>query len=198
MQKMERLFHLDNKKLRLTRTSISKTIGAYSKCSGYIYDKAIDFSEENRLSNLKLYKDFIAKYCDSFIDKLEGNHINSYATFNYSDFYNEFISNYKFPGSTTKLKMRTFDDLKELVDIGLMDDECQVINMKLGEDISRPLADGGKFIKELPQGYNKSSKSVYPGDRRVGNNKFSIQLHYIYTEEVNVKCVTGDNYYESE
>ena len=214
MQKMERLFHLDNKKLRLTRTSISKTIGAYSKCSGYIYDKTIDFSEENRLSNLKLYKDFIAKYGDSFIDKLEGNHINSYATFNYSDFYNEFISNYKFPGSTTKLKMRTFDDLKELVDIGLMDDECQVINMKLGEDISRPLADGGKFIKELPQGYNKSSKSVYPGDRRVGNNKFSIQLHYIYTEEVNVKylllainnphdevaikCVTGDNYYESE
>ena len=110
--------------------------------------------------------------------------------------------------------MRTFDDLKELVDIGLMDDECQVINMKLGEDISRPLADGGKFIKELPQGYNKSSKSVYHGDRRVGNNKFSIQLHYIYIEEVNVKylllainnphdevaikCVTGDNYYESE
>ena len=34
--------------------------------------------------------------------------------------------------------------------------------MKLGQNIYRPLADGEKFIKELPQGYNKSSKSVYP------------------------------------
>ena len=29
--------------------------------SKYIYDKDIDFSEENRLNNLKLYKDFIVK-----------------------------------------------------------------------------------------------------------------------------------------
>ena len=95
-----------------------------------------------------------------------------------------------------------------------MDDECQAINMKVGKNISRPLADGGKFIKELPQGYNKSSKSIYLGDRKIGNDKFSIQLHCICTDkpdikylllainnpydEVAIKYVTGDNYYESE
>lgn len=214
MQKMERLFELDNKKLRLTRTSISKTIGSYSKCLGYLYDKAIDFSEESRINNLKLYEDFTKKYASKFIDKVEGNYSNSYANFKFTDFYNEFICNYKFANSSSKLNFKNFIDLKELVDIGLMDDECQVINMKVGKNISRPLADGGKFIKELPQGYNKSSKSIYLGDRKIGNDKFSIQLHCICTDkpdikylllainnpydEVAIKYVTGDNYYESE
>lgn len=214
IQKMERLFKLDNKKLRLTRTSISKTIGAYSKCTGYLYDKAIDFLESNRISNLKLYKAFIEKNAMKFIDKQEGNHINSYATFKFSEFYNEFILKYKFPTSATKLNNKTFSDLLELIKNNLMNDECKVINMKVGEDISRQLADGGNFIKELPQGYNKTSKSVYQGDRSVGKDSFSIQLHCIYTNditkkylllainnpynEVAIKYVTGDNYYESE
>lgn len=214
MQKMERLFKLDNKKLNLTRASIAKTIGAYGNCTGYLYDKAIDFSEENRISNLILYEKFINKYMNKFMNKNEGNHVNGYAKFKFSDFYNEFIYNYKFPSSAKKLNVTTFTDLKELVDKGLMKDECQIINMKIGENICRPLAPGGEFIKELPQGYNKTSKSVYPGDRKIGDDQFSIQLHHIYTDkldikylilainnpydEVAIKYVTGDNCYESK
>lgn len=214
LKKMERLFKLDSKLLRLTRTSISKTIDIYSRYTGYSYDKAIDFLEEDRVKNLKLYDEFIINHQSNFIDMQDGNHCNSYCTIKFSDFYREFIKKYKFAVSANKLTLSSFEAINRLVESNLMDDECQIINMKIGENISRNLVDGGSFIKELPQGYNKSSKSTYLGDRRIGRDKFTVQLHCIYTTDINkkylllavnnpynevaIKFVTGDNYYESK
>lgn len=212
MKKLKRIFTLNSEGLRLTRNSISKTVKISKSLSGYVYDKAIDFSDDSRISNLELYESFIKKFEKNFTDKSEGNYINSYANFKFSEFYNEFIKNYKFPCSARKLNFQVFDEIQELIDGELMEDECQIINMKKGEKIQRTLADGGKFIKELPQGYNKTSKSVYEGDKKVGSDKFSIQLHCIYTVDpdikylmlainnpydvATIKYVTGDNYYE--
>lgn len=213
MQKLERIFKLNNKQLRLTRESITKTIIVNDDFYGYIYDKSIDFSEENRISNFNLYKNFIVKHKNEFIEKKDGNHLNGYAKISFIDFYNEFIVNYKFPISTNKINIKIFNYFKTLINNKMMNDECQIVNMKIGEDISRPLASGGKFIKELPQGYNKTSKSTYDGDRKIGEDKFTIQLHCIYVDNVEEKYillavnniydeltmgyVTGDNYYES-
>ena len=214
MQKMERIFVLNYEKLRLTRTSITKTISTKSKCLGYIYDKAIDFKEENRKHNLTLYESFVKKYENEFISYKEGNHRNDYVTLKFSDFYKDFLQKYKFPASSKRLNYETLEDIYELIENEEMSDSCTVINMKVGEDIQRKLTEGRNFIKELPQGYNKTSKSIYLGDKKVGENSLSVQLHYFYTDDINKKYlllalnnpydevainyVTGDNYYESE
>ena len=100
MQKMERLFLLgDNKKLRLTRNEISRTIISYRNHIGYVYDKAIDFSEENRINNLNLYRLFIENNKSEMVFKSEGNHKNGYLIIKYTKFFNDFINKYKFPQS---------------------------------------------------------------------------------------------------
>lgn len=213
MQKMERLFLLgDNKKLRLTRNEISRTIISYRNHIGYVYDKAIDFSEENRINNLNLYRLFIENNKSEMVFKSEGNHKNGYLIIKYTKFFNDFINKYKFPQSSSKINYDFFKNIFDLVNDNVLPDECQIIDMKIGEDISRSLSSGGNFIKELPQGYNKG-KSIYVGDKEIGIEKLSIQFHCIYTNDINkkylllavnsfcdetfIKYVTGDNYYES-
>lgn len=212
-----RIFTLNNDKLRLTRSSIAKTVTVERVNPGYEYDKSIAFTDSQKLSNLKLYKDLYKKYKDIGYDKQFGNSEYQHhfiIKLKYSDFYNEFLSKYYFPRGSKfgpKSFMKIMQDIKD----GKSEDLIYVVLMRYRTGEFRSTIAGGNALKELPQSYDNGTQ--YDGDKCLSGleNVLHLQIHPVYIDKntpndiftilalnnpitaFNVRYVTGDNYYET-
>ena len=216
IKKIPRIFTLNNDKLRLTRTSVSKTITIERVNPGYVYDKSIDFKHDEIEYNRELYKKLFESSINSGEDVLFGtSEIQHHLIIQYkfTELYNIFLKKYKFPRGS-KIGPRTFEKILEFINKGESEDLITVIFMRYKTGEYRSAIAGGKAIKELPQSYNNGTE--YPGDKSLTgyNNLLHIQLHAVYTNEnekdkiipllalnnpiteFNIRYVTGDNYYE--
>ena len=212
-----RLFTLNNDKLRLTRTSVSKTITVERVNPGYNYDKSIWFTEEQKIENRKLYNSLYLKYKNIGYNKQFGTSIRQQHFIietKYTEFYNEFLCKYQFPKASNSFGPLTFIKLYNQVINNEIEDKVSIVLMRYKSGERRSSTYGGKSIRELPQGYDNGSN--YDGDKSLTGLKeiFHIQIHPVYLDEdskeniipliaVNnplsqhsLKYVTGDNFYE--
>ena len=211
-----RLFTLKNEKLRLTRTSISKTIVVDRVNPGYEYDRSISLSDKQRKVNKDLYNSLLKKYSEQGYERQFGNsehQTHFIIDIKYSVFYNEFLSMYNFPRGS-KFGLKSFERLLEQVKAGQYEDKISIVFMRYKTGEYRTAISGGNAIKELPQSYHNNTH--YPGDKKLTDLEkvLHIQLHAVYTDKMkpseivplialnnpitafNVRFVTGDNYYE--
>lgn len=216
IKKFPRIFTLKNEKLRLTRTSISKTVCVERVNPGYDYDKSIALSKEQIDNNKILYKNLYKKYKDIGKDIKYGNSEIQHhfiITIKFTDFYREFLNKYEFPRGS-KFGPNSFTRILQQINEGVYEDVIRVVLMRYRTGEYRSPIAGGNAIKELPQSYDNGTE--YPGDKSLpGLEKvLHIQLHAVYTDKAapesfiplialnnpitafNVRYVTGDNYYE--
>ncbi len=216
IKKFPRMFTLKNDKLRLTRTTVSKTINIERVNPGYEYDKSIDLTHEQINKNQQLYKNLYNKYKMIGLDKQYGN--SSYQhhfviKMKYSELYNEFLSKYEFPRGS-KFGPNSFKKILEQIQNGSYEDIISVVLMRYKTGEYRSAIANKKAIKELPQSYDNGTQ--YPGDKSLPDLEkvLHIQIHPVYIDKensfdiipvlalnnpitaFNVRYVTGDNYYE--
>lgn len=211
-----RIFTLNNDKLKLTRTSVSKTITVERVNPGYEYDKSIALTIEQKHKNKELYYDFFEKYKNVGLNKQFGSsdvQQHFIIDMKYSEFYSEFITKYEFPRGS-KLGYRSFERILNQIKEKQYEDKITVVIMRYRTGEQRTSISNGCAIKELPQSYDNGTN--YPGDKHLPEleKKFHIQIHLVYTDKnnsndiipiiamnnpitaYNVKYVTGDNDYE--
>ncbi len=210
-----RLFRLNNQKLRLTRNTISKTVEIERANPGYTYDKSIMFSEDDIKNN----RDLAMKYLESNFNVGEdiqyGNsEIQHHFVIEtkFTDFYKDFILNYKFPKGS-KFGLLTFSRILSQINESTLEDKISVVFMRYKTGEFRSSIANGMGIKELPQSYDNNTN--YPGDKSLNelNKRMHIQIHFVYTDKnkkdkiipllafnnpitkSSIIYVTGDNYY---
>lgn len=216
IKKFPRIFTLKNEKLRLTRTSVSKTVCVERVNPGYDYDKSISLTQEQMEHNKTLYEDLYKKYKDIGYDIKYGNSENQHhfiIDMKFSEFYKDFLSKYDFPRGS-KFGPNSFKRLLQQVNEGSYEDKIKVVLMRYRTGEYRSPIAGGNAIKELPQSYDNGTE--YPGDKSLPDLEkvLHIQLHPVYIDKstpekiiplialnnpitaFNVRYVTGDNYYE--
>lgn len=216
IKKFPRIFTLNNEKLRLTRTSVSKTVCVERVNPGYDYDKSISLTQEQMDHNRTLYEDLYKKYKDIGYDIKYGNSEKQHhfiIDMKFSEFYQVFLSKYYFPRGS-KFGPNSFKRLLQQVNEGSYEDIIKVVLMRYRTGEYRSPIAGGKAIKELPQSYDNGTE--YPGDKSLPDLEkvLHIQLHPVYIDKstpekiiplialnnpitaFNVRYVTGDNYYE--
>ncbi len=216
IKKFPRIFTLNNEKLRLTRSSVSKTVCVERVNPGYEYDKSIFLTAEQRVKNKTLYKTILNKYKNIGEDIMYGNSSNQHhfvITMKFTTFYEEFLSEYEFPRGS-KFGPNSFKRILQEIKEGSYEDIIRVVFMryKTGEYRS-PISDN-RAIKELPQSYDNGTQ--YPGDKSLPGlrDALHIQLHPVYINKeqpediiplialnnpitaFSIRYVTGDNYYE--
>lgn len=186
LQKMERIFVVDNDKLILTRKSVSKTIKIGSIKPGYSYSKSINYNSKDDyhnnyniinayLNNLKCEKE---EY--SYGGKRSKHFHMCYKNVSFKDFYNQVIDKMVFP-IDSDINKHMFNILLEAVNDDLIDDSLTLVQMRVGEYEYRSTIANGTAIKELPESYQVSND--YVGDKSVCKDEFNIQIHYVYTDE---------------
>lgn len=221
IKKFDRVFRLDNDKLILTRRTITKTVQLYNVNTSYVYNKSINLSDSDRLSNKNLYYSFLNNH------KLDGKAIqfgtnasqtNFVIDMKYSTFINEFILKYVFPIGSSGVSPRLLNNILYAINEGEMEDFVHIMVMRYRTGQERATIASGLAVKELTQGYNNGTN--YPGDRNLGKyaKEFTIQIHPVYINKKNPeeiipllamtnpisgfsirkRLVTGDNYYESD
>jgi len=216
IKKFPRLFTLKNEKLRLTRTSVSKTVCVERVNPGYDYDKSIDLSNDQVINNRHLYENIYKKYKSIGQDVQYGNSSIQHhfiIEMKFTDFYQEFLSKYEFPRGS-KFGPNSFKRLLQQIYDGQYEDVIKVVLMRYRTGEFRSPIAGGHAIKELPQSYDNGTE--YPGDKSLPDLEkvLHIQLHPVYIDKstpekiiplialnnpitaFNVRYVTGDNYYE--
>lgn len=216
IKKFPRIFTLNNEKLRLTRASVSKTVVVDRVNPGYDYDRNIALTSEQRTHNRLLYKSLLAKYVDegkSIQFGLSTHQTHLVVEMTYTNFFDEFISNYIFPRGS-KFGVKSFEKLLEQIKQGSYENKIKVVFMRYKTGEYRTPISNGNSIKELPQSYDNGTQ--YPGDKRLTGleSELHIQLHPVYIDKnnpddiipiialnnpitaFNVRYVTGDNYYE--
>lgn len=216
IKQFPRLFTLKNEKLRLTRTSVSKTVCVERVNPGYEYDKSISFTNAQLENNRNLYENLYRKYKNIGEDVQFGNSSNQHhfiINLKFTDFYNEFLSKYEFPRGS-KFGPNSFKRLLQQINEGSYEDVISVVLMRYRTGEYRSPIAGGQALKELPQSYDNGTQ--YPGDKSLPELEkvLHIQLHPVYIDKnnpakiiplialnnpitaFNVRYVTGDNYYE--
>lgn len=216
IKQFPRLFTLKNEKLRLTRTSVSKTVCVERVNPGYEYDKSISFTNAQLENNRNLYENLYRKYKNIGEDVQFGNSSNQHhfiINLKFTDFYNEFLSKYEFPRGS-KFGPNSFKRLLQQINEGSYEDVISVVLMRYRTGEYRSPIAGGQALKELPQSYDNGTQ--YPGDKSLPDLEkvLHIQLHPVYIDKnnpakiiplialnnpitaFNVRYVTGDNYYE--
>lgn len=217
VKQFPRLFTLNNEKLRLTRSSVSKTIVVDRVNPGYAYDRSISLTEVQKKENKNLYSLLFEKYKDIGEERQFGKseHQNHFIIdIKYSEFFDEFLSKYKFPRGS-KFGIRSFERLLEQVNNGVIENKIKIVLMRYKTGEYRTSINGNNAIKELPQSYDDITE--YPGDKCLTDleHELHIQLHPVYTNKekpddiiplialnnpitsFNIRYVTGDNYYEA-
>lgn len=183
-KEFKRLFKVNNDHLILTRPSVSKTISLVRVNPGYTYDKSVNFKKDQLFNNKKLFEKYFSSH------KLQGheenfsfnnNQIHYIIPTTYTKFYEDFLSKYELPFGS-KFGQLGFKNLLEQAKEGKISDKFTVIIMRYKTKQYRSM-NPNKFIKELPQSYDESTR--YPGDKRIKPfcNQFSIQIHLVYTDE---------------
>jgi len=217
IQKMPRIFRLDNKRLILTRKSISKTINLSSIGEGYSYDKWITNTPESKenYNSIEEFLNTISVFPVEYRYGRNSEHVHLiYNDIPFTVLYNNLLSKIHFPDKNKHITYKTFADLKTAIDEGVIKDQITVVKMRNGENEMRSLAAGQERIKELPQSYDTGTK--YTGDKAIGIEKLTLQIHYVYCDEsrprdliplfalnnpfnqVAINYVTGDNQYGSQ
>lgn len=217
IKQFPRLFTLNNDKLRLTRTTVAKTITVERINPGYVYDKSICLTEIQKQKNRNLYNELLDKYYDcGFVRQYGSSDIQQHLVVErkFTNFYEEFLVKYDFPRGS-KFGPKLFETLLEKIRSGESEDKIFVIFMRYRTGEYRSPISGGNAIKELPQSYDNGTS--YPGDKSLPGfaSVLSIQIHKVFIEKsnkdlfipiialnnpitpFNVKYVTGDNYYET-
>lgn len=215
IKQFPRMFTLNNDKLRLTRTTISRTVNVERVNPGYTYDKSIYLTEEEKQINRNLYNNFYSKYKSVGKDfQFGSSEIQHHLVIqlSFSLFYKEFLMNYCYPRGG-KFGIKSFGKIYNQIRNGEYEDKISVVLMRYKTKEKRSAIANGLAIKELPQSYDNGTG--YPGDKSLpGLEKIlHIQLHPVYTDEqdkdsfipmialnnpitsFNVRYVTGDNYY---
>lgn len=210
-----RLFRLNNDKLRLTRNTISKTVEVERVNPGYTYDKSIMFSESDIKNNRELVIQYL-KSNENFGKDIQFGNSDIQHHFvietKFSDFYNDFISHYKFPKGS-KFGLLSFTKILNQINESAIEDKISIVYMRYKTGEFRSTISNGMSIKELPQSYDNNTN--YPGDKSLSglNKRMHIQIHFVYTSKdkkseiipllafnnpitkSSIIYVTGDNYY---
>lgn len=215
IKEFPRLFTLKNEKLRLTRTSIAKTICVERVNPGYDYDKSICLTKEKIESNRKLYNCFYSIHKNEGVDRKFGNSEVQHhfiVEMKFTDFYNEFLSNYNYPRGS-KFGVLSFNKILNQIKDGATEDTVKIVLMRYRTGEYRSPIASNTAIKELPQSYDNGTQ--YCGDKSLTDlvGEFHIQIHPVYIDKnkqsdiipvlamnnpitaYNVRFVTGDNYY---
>lgn len=216
IKKFPRIFTLNNGKLRLTRSSVSKTVCIERVNPGYEYDKSIFLTAEQRAKNKTLYKTILNKYKNIGEDIMYGNSNNQHhfvITMKFTTFYEEFLSEYEFPRGS-KFGPNSFKRILQEIKEGSYEDIIRVVFMRYKTGKYRSPISDNRAIKELPQSYDNGTQ--YPGDKSLPGLRdvLHIQLHPVFINKeqpediiplialnnpitaFNIRYVTGDNYYE--
>ena len=183
-KEFKRLFKVNNDHLILTRPSVSKTISLVRVNPGYTYDKSVNFKKDQLFNNKKLFEKYFSSHKlqgheENF--SLNNNQIHYIIPTTYTKFYEDFLSKYELPFGS-KFGQLGFKNLLEQAKEGKISDKFTVIIMRYKTKQYRSM-NPNKFIKELPQSYDESTR--YPGDKMIKPfcNQFSIQIHLVYTDE---------------
>lgn len=216
IKKFPRIFTLNNDKLRLTRSSVAKTIVVERVNPGYEYDKSISFTAVQKENNKLLYQNLYEKYKNIGTEKQYGmseNQRHFVINIKYSVFYDEFLSKYVFPRGS-KFGPKSFLRILEQINAGQYEDKISIVLMRYKTGEYRSPISGGSAIKELPQSYDNGTN--YPGDKSLPDLEkvLHVQIHPVYINKneirniipllalnnpitaFNVRYVTGDNNYD--
>lgn len=204
-------------KLILTRKSISNTIVVQRINPGFVYDKTVWFSDEDKQQNKANYMNYLALHKET-ADSVCFTKNSDYQTHlviktSLISFYNEFLLKYRYPRGS-RFGDLGFKKMIKQVQSGEISDELYVVIMRYKTNEFRSLvANDARAIKELPNSYNND----YCGDKNLTgfSNKMHIQIHLVYTDEKtpddimpllalnnplskkSIRYVTGDNVYDS-
>jgi hypothetical protein len=184
LKMMRRRFKLNDKRLLLTRRSISKTLFESYVTTGYTYEKSITYTNRNDvLRNIELLRTFLSeiKPFGSYSYGEKHKHI-LYKT-SITKFYEKIISKYTFP-SGSQINQGSFGALVESVKFGRLDDNVTFVLMREGETTIRKHYLNSRIL-ELPQGSNsvQGEPNYYPGDRYFIKDEVSIQVHFVNVAE---------------
>lgn len=195
IKNFRRIFKLnyDTNKLVLTRPSVSKTVSTNKIKSSTIVENAIDFVNDDSNNNLSILKDFIKKHDFEknevdFDNSKDHRQLHYLYEVSYINFFEEFLSKYKFPKSS-KLSLKIFKDILREIERNEKEDKVivMILRPKFGEIRS---IKANSFVPELLQGRNDNtffSGDRYPVDLN-GNSytdKFYIQIHLVRNKEDN-------------
>lgn len=183
---MERVFRLDNDQLILTRTSVAKTIKLGSINSGYVYDKSLDYAYDNApAANFALLENFLKNFAGIpepyYYGRNQEHKHQIYRGVSFEEFYDNVISKYQFARVCKHINAHAFISIREAIKEGLLPETFTLVRMRDGENQFRSAIADGKAIPELPQSYQVTND--YVGDKKVLENEFFIQIHYVYTDE---------------
>lgn len=222
IKKFPRIFQLNDEsgKMILTRKTVSKTVTVDRVNPGFTYDKSIWFTDEAKEENRKLYEKYLEMHKeDSFVQSFSTNDTQNHLIIKttYTDFYNEFLRNYRLPRGS-KFGDLGFKKVLSQIENGEVDNDLFVIVMRYSTREQRsPVSAGSLSIKELPQSYNNGTN--YAGDKDLPEYKDArhFQIHLVYLSDDTrddympllafnnplskhsikyIKYVTGDNTYE--
>lgn len=186
LSEMERVFRLDSNQLILTRTSVAKTIKLGAINSGYVYDKSLDYANSGApAANFALLEDFLknsAGVPEPYYYGRNREHKHQiYRGVSFDEFYEKVISSYQFARVCKNINAHAFISIREAISEGLLPKTFTLVRMRDGENQFRSAIADGKAIPELPQSYQVTND--YVGDKKVLEDEFFIQIHYVYTDE---------------
>lgn len=217
LKRWPRIFTLNNEKLMLTRTTVSRTVTIQRVNPGYTYDKTIDLPLDKRAENRELANGYRLSHPDGVEHSFSSSdaQLGFIISTSFAEFFENFITHYHFPRAAN-LGPNVFRRIYDQVKKGELPDEIAVIYLryKIGERRTGIYNDRG--IAELPQG--RDPGTGYRGDRDLEGfaNKLHVQIHMVYTKPGQtiedafpvlalnnpistrmIQYVTGDNDYES-
>lgn len=193
-----RLFSLsDSGHLRLTRQTVSGTVYVDRVKPGYLFDYNVDFRNTDADDDRKLVFDYMNSPSHEAAGEIDfsnnGTQTALHFKTSFTEFFNNFISKYKFPYET-RIGVKIFEKILRSLNTGAVPDEIDILLLRYKTGEVRALTAGNKWIKQLPQGRNGGTD--FGGDRNLYyfdeesqstvyfSNIFHLQIHLVrFTED---------------
>lgn len=211
-----RIFVLDyedpNFKLLLTRKTVSDTVVLERLHPGFSYYKSIRFKNDERAMNRHLFEKFYDKW-KSFGEMQRfgpsETHNHNVIQMKFSEFYTDFLSDFKFPQGCD-FGPNSFRRILNEVENKKRVDNIFVVVMRPNVREQRSTNPSKSEVLELLQGRSHDG-ITYVGDKSIMSDTFHMQIHLVYQDDYDdyvpmitlndpitvsqIKYVTGDNYY---
>ncbi|MBM6385235.1 MAG: hypothetical protein JSY10_14805 [Paenibacillus sp.] len=192
-KEIPRVFVLNDKMLRLTRTTVART-SKFSQISEWKKQNKFLFNEDASNKNKVLIELFKEKNIHE-IEFRQFNGGNKHAMLKNIDFYDlnkSFLQNFEFPNGSN-LNHKYLNKIEELLKKSKIDAKIDILWIREETGQTRSVHEDST-ISELFQGRNPnlSSPTYYDGDNALANERevMQLQIHYVKPKNIEVTYYT--------